>query len=159
MTFSLVEPLRHFEETRLELSLLHLPLLITRCSIARHKNDPTAKYCQLGTAAIGGGGSVRTWVFRGFYEDKGALKFITDRRSQKIPEIAADPGACVGSEGLLRNDMQERRRSCAWFVYFFAHADIVACPRSSCVYRPKLEGKRCQLLSLPLQSNHSSTFL
>lgn len=66
------------------------------CSIARHKKDPTAKYCQLGTAAIGGGASVRTWVFRGFYEDKGALKFITDRRSQKIPEIAADPGACVG---------------------------------------------------------------
>eukprot|EP00903_Cladosiphon_okamuranus_P011488 g10820.t1 len=63
--------------------------------IARHKNDPTAKYCQLGTAAIGGGASVRTWVFRGFYEDTGALKFITDRRSQKIPEIAADPAGEV----------------------------------------------------------------
>eukprot|EP00752_Nemacystus_decipiens_P009839 g8777.t1 len=63
--------------------------------IARHKNDPTAKYCQLGTAAIGGGASVRTWVFRGFYEDKGALKFITDRRSQKVPEIAADPAGEV----------------------------------------------------------------
>lgn len=61
-------------------------------SIARHKNDPTAKYCQLATAAIGGGASCRTWVFRGFYEDKGALKFVTDRRSQKVPEIAADPG-------------------------------------------------------------------
>lgn len=78
----------------------HIALLKCFCSIARHKNDPTAKYCQLGTAAIGGGASVRTWVFRGFYEDKGALKFITDRRSQKIPEIAADPGARVGSEGL-----------------------------------------------------------
>lgn len=32
-------------------------------------------------------------MFRGFYEDTGALKFITDRRSQKIPEIAADSGA------------------------------------------------------------------
>ncbi|CAB1113600.1 unnamed protein product [Ectocarpus sp. CCAP 1310/34] len=62
--------------------------------IARHKNDPTAKYCQLATAAIGGGASCRTWVFRGFYEDKGALTFVTDRRSQKVPEIAADP---VGS--------------------------------------------------------------
>lgn len=66
------------------------------CSIARHKNDPTAKYCQLATAAVGGGASCRTWVFRGFYEDKGALKFITDRRSQKIPEIEADPGALTG---------------------------------------------------------------
>lgn len=80
----------------------HIALVIptvTFCSIARHKNDPTAKYCQLGTAAIGGGASVRTWVFRGFYEDTGALKFVTDRRSQKILEIAADPGACGGSEG------------------------------------------------------------
>ncbi|CAM9528990.1 unnamed protein product [Ectocarpus sp. 6 AP-2014] len=64
-------------------------------SIARHKNDPTAKYCQLATAAIGGGASCRTWVFRGFYEDKGALKFVTDRRSQKVPEIAADPAGEV----------------------------------------------------------------
>ncbi|CAM9662989.1 unnamed protein product, partial [Hapterophycus canaliculatus] len=63
--------------------------------IARHKNDPTAKYCQLATAALGGGASCRTWVFRGFYEDTGALKFITDRRSQKIPEIAADPAGEV----------------------------------------------------------------
>ncbi|CAN0062383.1 unnamed protein product [Scytosiphon promiscuus] len=63
--------------------------------IARHKHDPTTKYCQLATAALGGGASCRTWVFRGFYEDTGALKFITDRRSQKIPEIAADPAGEV----------------------------------------------------------------
>lgn len=60
-------------------------------SVAKHKHDPTAKYCQLATAAIGGGASCRTWVFRGFWEDTGALKFITDRRSEKIGEIAADP--------------------------------------------------------------------
>lgn len=60
--------------------------------IGKHKKDPTAKYCQLATAAVGGGASCRTWVFRGFWEDTGALKFITDRRSQKIPEISAEPG-------------------------------------------------------------------
>ncbi|CAN0121281.1 unnamed protein product, partial [Ectocarpus fasciculatus] len=41
------------------------------------------------------GASCRTWVFRGFYEDKGALKFVTDRRSQKVPEIDADPAGEV----------------------------------------------------------------
>lgn len=54
---------------------------------------------------------MRTWVFRGFYEDKGALKFITDRRSQKIPEIAADPGACVGSGGPLNFELEASREA------------------------------------------------
>lgn len=60
-------------------------------SIAKHQDDPTAKYCQLATAAIGGGASCRTWVFRGFWDNTNALKFITDRRSDKVAEIAADP--------------------------------------------------------------------
>ena len=94
------------------------------CSIARHKNDPTAKYCQLGTAAIGGGASVRTWVFRGFYEDTGALKFVTDRRSQKIPEIAADPGACVLWQAefctMYSSSTQKRAGKVAWLADFFA---------------------------------------
>eukprot|EP00904_Undaria_pinnatifida_P014090 jgi/Undpi1/9811/HiC_scaffold_27.g12265.m1 len=63
--------------------------------IAEHEEDPTAKYCQLATAAVGGGASCRTWVFRGFWEDTVALKFITDRRSQKVSEISADPAGEV----------------------------------------------------------------
>lgn len=70
-------------KTRIAISTL-------RNRIAKHKNDPTAKYCQLATAAIGGGASCRTWVFRGFWEDTCVLKFITDLRSEKVPEIAAD---------------------------------------------------------------------
>lgn len=70
-------------------------------SISKHKKDPTAKYCQLATAAVGGGASCRTLVFRGFWEDTGALKFITDRRSQKIPEIAVDPGESAGGGGVI----------------------------------------------------------
>ncbi|CAM9945124.1 unnamed protein product [Choristocarpus tenellus] len=64
-----------------------------RESLKRHEGDPTARYVQIATSAIGGGVSCRTVVFRGFWNEMGAVKFITDRRSSKVAEIAADPRA------------------------------------------------------------------
>ncbi|CAM9386288.1 unnamed protein product, partial [Discosporangium mesarthrocarpum] len=64
-------------------------------SLNQHKGDPTSRYLQIATSAIGGGVSCRTVVFRGFWEETGALKFITDHRSQKIQEIETDPRAEV----------------------------------------------------------------
>lgn len=50
-----------------------------------------ARYAQLATVRSDGRPANRTVVFRGFLEPTQQLKFITDRRSEKIGQILAQP--------------------------------------------------------------------
>ena len=62
-------------------------------SRALHRNRSLvyARYAQLATVRADGRPANRTIVFRGFLEDQGHLKFITDRRSAKADQITAHP--------------------------------------------------------------------
>ncbi|KAF8072584.1 PPOX2 [Scenedesmus sp. PABB004] len=51
---------------------------------------PAAKYLQLGTVRPDGRPAVRTVVFRGFLGASDHLTFVTDRRSSKIADVAAN---------------------------------------------------------------------
>ena len=61
-------------------------------SRALHRNRSLvyARYAQLATVQTNRPAN-RTVVFRGFLEDSNTLKFVTDRRSQKVGEIADNP--------------------------------------------------------------------
>jgi PPOX class probable FMN-dependent enzyme len=52
---------------------------------------PNARYCQLATLTLEGKPANRTVVFRGFREGSDCLQMITDRRSEKIPQILQCP--------------------------------------------------------------------
>jgi PPOX class probable FMN-dependent enzyme len=59
-------------------------------SAALHRNRSLAyaRYVQLATVRPNGRPANRTIVFRGFLEATNTLKFVTDRRSEKINQIA-----------------------------------------------------------------------
>jgi len=50
---------------------------------------------QLATVQANNRPANRTVVFRGFLEDSNSLKFVTDRRSQKVEQIAENPGGAL----------------------------------------------------------------
>jgi pyridoxamine 5'-phosphate oxidase len=56
-----------------------------------HRNRPEARFLQLATIAVDGYPANRTVVFRGFLPDSNRLKFVCDRRSQKIEQIRLNP--------------------------------------------------------------------
>ena len=62
---------------------------------ALHRNRSLiyARYLQLATVRPDGSPANRTVVFRGFRDRADALGFITDQRSEKIAQLAADPRA------------------------------------------------------------------
>lgn len=61
-------------------------------SIDSNRRLPYSRYVQLATVRPGGRPANRTIVFRGFLDsDPLALTFITDKRSKKIPDLAANP--------------------------------------------------------------------
>ena len=62
-------------------------------SRALHRNRALAyaRYVQLATVQANNRPANRTVVFRGFLEDSNTLKFVTDRRSQKVEQIAGNP--------------------------------------------------------------------
>ncbi len=70
-------------------------------SLQQHRNQPEAKFVQLATIGLDQRPRNRTVVFRGFLEDsdrfknplKDCLKIVTDIRSQKSAQIAANPWA------------------------------------------------------------------
>jgi pyridoxamine 5'-phosphate oxidase len=72
-----------------------MPLAPWRSPLARalHRNRSLvyARYAQLATVRADGRPANRTVVFRGFLEPTQQLKFITDRRSEKIGQILAQP--------------------------------------------------------------------
>lgn len=61
-------------------------------SRALHRNRSLvyARYAQLATIQANRPAN-RTVVFRGFLEDSNTLKFVTDRRSKKVEQIAENP--------------------------------------------------------------------
>lgn len=61
-------------------------------SRALHRNRSLvyARYAQLATVQANHPAN-RTVVFRGFLEDSNTLKFVTDRRSKKVEQIAENP--------------------------------------------------------------------
>lgn len=62
-------------------------------SRALHRNRSLAysRYVQLATVQLDGKPANRTVVFRGFLDNSNQLKFITDSRSEKVPQIQANP--------------------------------------------------------------------
>ncbi|MEE3718279.1 Npun_F5749 family FMN-dependent PPOX-type flavoprotein [Tumidithrix elongata RA019] len=56
-----------------------------------HQNQPEARFLQLATIDLDGYPANRTVVFRGFLPDTNHLKFVCDRRSPKIQQIALNP--------------------------------------------------------------------
>ncbi|MEM9665776.1 MAG: Npun_F5749 family FMN-dependent PPOX-type flavoprotein [Bacteroidota bacterium] len=62
---------------------------------ALHRNRSTAdrRYLQLATVRPGGTPANRTVVFRGFQEGTNRLMIVTDRRSEKIPDLRQCPHA------------------------------------------------------------------
>jgi PPOX class probable FMN-dependent enzyme len=68
-------------------------------SLHQHRNQPEARFLQLATIDLDQRPRNRTVVFRGFLENRDrfpdCLKIVTDSRSQKIEQIAANPWAEV----------------------------------------------------------------
>ena len=70
-------------------------------SLHQHRNQPEARFMQLATIGLDQRPRNRTVVFRGFLEDsdrfkmplRDCLKIVTDIRSQKSAQIAANPWA------------------------------------------------------------------
>ncbi|WIA08454.1 hypothetical protein OEZ86_011056 [Tetradesmus obliquus] len=60
-------------------------------SLALNSSLPQAKYLQLATVRPDGRPANRTVVFRGFLYDTDHLTIVTDRRSCKVSELAANP--------------------------------------------------------------------
>ncbi|CAN1209661.1 Pyridoxamine 5'-phosphate oxidase Alr4036 family FMN-binding domain-containing protein [Tumidithrix helvetica PCC 7403] len=56
-----------------------------------HQSQPEARFLQLATIDLDGYPANRTVVFRGFLPNTNQLKFVTDRRSPKIQQIAFNP--------------------------------------------------------------------
>ncbi len=57
-------------------------------ALHRHRSLPHSRYLQLATVRPTGEPACRTVVFRGFLEGTNQIQVITDRRSQKICQIA-----------------------------------------------------------------------
>jgi PPOX class probable FMN-dependent enzyme len=74
-----------------------MPLAPWRSPLARalHRNRALAyaRYAQLATVRPNGHPANRTIVFRGFLPDTNQLRFIVDRRSEKIHQIHTQPWA------------------------------------------------------------------
>ena len=66
-------------------------------SLHQHHNQPEARFLQLATIDLEQRPRNRTVVFRGFLENsdrfQDCLKIVTDARSQKIEQLAANPWA------------------------------------------------------------------
>lgn len=62
-------------------------------ALARNRRLASARYCQLASVRGDGRPACRTVVFRGFLGDSDKLTFVTDGRSAKVGELAAQP-AC-----------------------------------------------------------------
>jgi pyridoxamine 5'-phosphate oxidase len=60
-------------------------------ALHRNRSLANARYLQLATVATNGRPANRTVVFRGFLPETSQLKFITDRRSQKVDQILRSP--------------------------------------------------------------------
>jgi PPOX class probable FMN-dependent enzyme len=76
-----------------------IPLAPWRSPLARalHRNRSLvyARYLQLATVRSDGSPAIRTVVFRGFRDRTNQLCIITDHRSEKIPQLQANPRAEV----------------------------------------------------------------
>ncbi|MGD1903082.1 MAG: Npun_F5749 family FMN-dependent PPOX-type flavoprotein [Geitlerinemataceae cyanobacterium] len=64
-------------------------------ALHRNRSLVYARYFQLATIAPDGSPTNRTVVFRGFLDPGDRVQIITDARSEKIPQLAADPRAEV----------------------------------------------------------------
>lgn len=62
-------------------------------ALHHHRNLAHARFLQLATVGINGRPTNRTVVFRGFLTDTNDLKFVTDRRSEKVVHILQNPWA------------------------------------------------------------------
>ena len=62
-------------------------------ALHRNRSKPYSRYLQLATVTPQGYPANRTVVFRGFLGNSNCLKFITDRRSEKIDQIQYQPQA------------------------------------------------------------------
>jgi pyridoxamine 5'-phosphate oxidase len=62
-------------------------------ALHRNRSRPESRYLQLATVRPDGKPANRTVVFRGFVENSDQLIFITDRRSDKFPQIIQNPWA------------------------------------------------------------------
>lgn len=60
-------------------------------ALHRNRSLVYSRYVQLATVQLDGRPANRTVVFRGFLDDSNQLKFITDSRSEKVPQIQAHP--------------------------------------------------------------------
>lgn len=64
-------------------------------ALHRNRSLPYARYVQLATVRPDGRPANRTVVFRGFWNETNQLRFVSDRRSQKIGQLQACPFAEV----------------------------------------------------------------
>ncbi|GLC37496.1 hypothetical protein PLESTB_001753700 [Pleodorina starrii] len=65
-------------------------------SLSKNKHLANSRYVQLATVREDGRPANRTVVFRGFLsDDDDSLTFVTDSRSRKVQEVAANPAAEV----------------------------------------------------------------
>ncbi|AFY68783.1 pyridoxamine 5'-phosphate oxidase-related FMN-binding protein [Thalassoporum mexicanum PCC 7367] len=62
-------------------------------SLHKHKSEPQSRYFQIATVDKQGYPTNRTVVFRGFREKDDQIKFITDRRSEKVLHLDRQPRA------------------------------------------------------------------
>lgn len=62
-------------------------------ALHRNRSKPYSRYLQLATVTPLGYPANRTVVFRGFLDNSNCLKFVTDRRSEKIDQIQHQPQA------------------------------------------------------------------
>ena len=62
-------------------------------ALHRNRSKPHSRYLQLATVTPLGYPANRTVVFRGFLDNSNCLKFVTDRRSEKIDQIQYQPQA------------------------------------------------------------------
>ncbi|MGG6294141.1 Npun_F5749 family FMN-dependent PPOX-type flavoprotein [Leptolyngbya sp. AN02str] len=60
-------------------------------ALHRNRSLVYARYAQLATVRANGRPANRTVVFRGFWQDGNQLKFICDRRSQKVDQLVQQP--------------------------------------------------------------------
>lgn len=64
-------------------------------ALHRNRSLPYARYVQLATVRPDGRPANRTVVFRGFWNETNQLRFVSDRRSQKIGQLQTCPFAEV----------------------------------------------------------------
>ena len=64
-------------------------------AVSKNRRDAHNRYFQLASNGIDGWPNVRTVVFRGFFPNSNSLTFVSDARSQKKEEFAADSRAQI----------------------------------------------------------------